>query len=260
MPLNGLDLLLWAFGLLGHALLLGVLVIRRRAKEFPAFTAFIAANVLRTLLLATIRQSGSERAYFLAYVVTQVLDVMLQFAVVYEVASHVFRPLGRWAPDIRRGIWLISVGSLAVAGALSWLGTSVQANWRATLFIRLSFFSSTLMSELFVGMVFLSVTVGLPWRTHVARIAHGLGAYSLVDVAIEAAHTLHGSAYRNRVDATWTYFRMAVYLLCLLYWIVTLWRRAPEPRELPAEVRKHLRDLQGKLAYDLYTLRSWKKP
>ena len=44
MPLSGADLLFWVAGFLGHIVLLGVLLGRRRATEFPRFTALIAFN------------------------------------------------------------------------------------------------------------------------------------------------------------------------------------------------------------------------
>ena len=111
-----------------------------------------------------------------------------------------------------------------------------------------------------MGLGVLSVTAGLPWKTHVARIAHGLGAYSLVDVAIEAGHNVYGLGYRAGTDEVLTYARMLLYLACLGYWIVTLWQDAPEPRELPAEMRAQLRSLQARVAYDLGTIRTWRKP
>jgi len=37
--LTGIDLLFWAGSFFGHIILLSVLLIRRRAKEFPAYFA-----------------------------------------------------------------------------------------------------------------------------------------------------------------------------------------------------------------------------
>lgn len=46
------------------------------------------------------------------------------------------------------------------------------------------------MSELFVGMLSLSVTVGLPWKSHTTRIACGLGIYSGICVLIETTKSV----------------------------------------------------------------------
>ena len=253
-----MDRLLWAAGFFGHLVLLGVLFRRRRAARFPAFTALIGASVLRTVILFSL--INQEEAYGIAYLATAILDVTLQFAVVYEVASHVFRPLGRWAPDTRRGLlWLISI-SVAIALTLTWLAGPISDGWENAVLRKTTFFGSSLMAELFLGMVALSVTVGLPWKTHVARIAHGLGVFAIINTSLDAGHTLHGSVYGARVDPVLTLTRMLVYLGCVLYWIVTLWQEAPQPRELPAKMVAELQLLNARLAYDLYALRNWKKP
>jgi hypothetical protein len=48
------------------------------------------------------------------------------------------------------------------------------------------------------------------------------------------------------------------YLICVMYWIVMLWRDAPAPRELPAEIRSQLVAFQRLLEYDLRKLRALK--
>lgn len=260
MPLSGIGLLFWVAGFSGHLLLLGVLFGRCRARQFPVFTTLICSDVLRTLVLFLVRRSGNLAAYLWAFLVLGFLDVALQFGVVYEVAAHVFRPLGRWAPDVRRGLtWLIS-GSLAVASVLTWMAAPSASRWEFNTLIKAGFFSSAMLSELFLGMVVLSVTVGLPWKTHVARIAQGLGAFSILDVLIEAGHTLYGGVYQAHVNEVLTSARQVLYLAVLGYWVVTLWQEAPEPRELPAEMREQLRSLATRLSYDLYTIRKWRKP
>lgn len=258
MPLSGMDRSLWAAGLFGHVTLLSVLLARRRSARFPMFTALIATNIARTVLLYCLRDA--EAAYRAAYVATHFLDTALQLAVVYEVARHVFRPGGRWAPDVHHTIFWLLWTSLAVASTLTLLAAPDAPGLESRLLLKSGFFSSALMSELFLGMVALSVTVGLPWRTHDARIAHGLGVFSLLDLAIEAVHTVHGGAGALNVQDVLTSARMIVYLGCLVYWIVTLWQEAPEPRDLPLKLIAELRLLNARVAYDLGTLRKWKKP
>lgn len=259
MPVIGIGDLFWAAGFFGHILLLVVLVVRRRAKRFPFFTALIASNILRTSVLFLVRHHGTDAAYLWAYMVLGSVDVALQVAVAYEVASHVFRPLGRWAPDIRRGMFWLGWGSLAIASGLTWMASSGAAKWQFTVLIKANFFSATLLSQLFLGMLVLSTTVGLPWRTHVVRIGIGLGTYSILDVLIEAAHTLYSGIYKANISETLTWVRMVLYLGVLAFWIVSLWHDAPEPRELSDEMREQLSSLQSRLAYDLYTIRNWRK-
>ncbi len=261
MILGDLESLLWAAGFFGNFVLIAVLLGRHRARHFPAFTAFLVGSVVRSLILMYLTRHYSAHAYFLVFWFLAILvDVVLELAVVYEIATHVFRPLGHWAPDTRRGMTLLIAGSLVTAGLLAWLATPVSSHWQESIVVKGSFFFDLLMSELFIGMVLLSVTVGLPWRTHVARIAQALGAYSLLDLVLEACHSLYGGDYQAGVELKLTYLRKCAYLICVAYWGITLWRSAPAPRELPAEARKQLRALQAKLAYDLYTLRGGRRP
>jgi hypothetical protein len=259
MHLTGLDLVFWAAGFLGHIALLFVLWIRRRARVFPLFTALIAINVIRTSALYLVMHYGTKHAYFYAYWSLAVVDTALQLSVVYEMASHVFRPFGEWALDVRSSLLWLICGSIAVASGLTWLATPVTRIWMQAVVIKGSFFSSALMSELFVGMIALSVTAGLPWKTHVTRISQGLGVYSMIDVLIEGGHSYFGLSHGTQTYIALSHLRMGIYLVCIVYWIVMLWRDAPQPRELSANMRRQLFTLQRGVEYDLRKLRSWRR-
>lgn len=259
MSLSGVSLVFWVLGLVGHVALLFVLFWRHRAAQFPCFTALIASAVLKSLILLSVGRYGTEHAYLWTYFVVLVVDAALQCAVVYEVAFHVFRPLGAWAPDVRQAlVWLGGI-SLAGAAAMTWLAAPGARLWAFLIVIKANFFFSVLLGELFLGMLVLAAAVGLPWKTHVARIAYGLGFYSLLDVLIEAGHTLFGAVYQAHLGDVLTTVRQVSYLATLVFWIVTLWQEAPEPRQMLEEMREQMRSLQARLAYDLYTIRNWRK-
>jgi hypothetical protein len=112
------------------------------------------------------------------------------------------------------------------------------------------------MTELFVGMVALSVTIRLPWRTHAARIAQGLGFYSFVWILIGAGQSYLGIDHNVRIYADLTHFRMLTYLICAGYWIITLCVDAPVPKALPKEMEQHLLVLQRQVEAYLQRLRT----
>lgn len=259
MRLAHLASVFWVAGFLGHVILLCVLLIRHRWARFPFFTTLIAANVVRSVILYCTFRAGPSRtypyAYFYAYWACAILDVALQLSVAYEMAAHVFKPLGDWSTDVRRSLFWLICGSISVALVLTWLAAPAAVNWREVLVIRGSFFSAALMSELFVGMVALSVMAGLPWRTHVARITQGLGVYSMVCVLVAAGDTHFGLAAGTPISIALSRFRMGVYLLCVGYWIVMLWRDEPQPKQLPEEMRRLLSLLQARTAYDLQRIK-----
>lgn len=258
MHLTGIDLFFWATGLLTHAVLLFVLFSKGRARHFPFFTALIAANVLRTAALYVVMRRAGPLAYFYAYWSMAILDVVLQLCVVAEVTFHVFRPLGTWAPQFRRSSALLLGGSFVVAAGLTWIAAPPTSNLKQLVVIRGSLFSAALMSELFVGMVALSVSMGLPWRTHVARVAQGFGVYSVLDIVLEGIVSLRGVAHGRGGYTTLAHLRVEMYQLCVLYWIVTLARKAPSPQEMPERMRNQLFALQARIASDLQVLRNGK--
>ncbi len=186
-----------------------------------------------------------------------ILDHVLQLSVTHELARDVFCPTGTWAPDIRKGFLILVLASLAIALVLACLPSPPEKTVLGMLLDRGNLFSSALQCELFVGMIAFSSTANLPWNTHVARIAQGLGFYSLIGLLTEAGHnilTRNTMAYESL-----TYVRMSTYLICSTYWIVMLWLPAPAPQELPEEARRQLFTLQRRVEYDLRKLRALKR-
>ena len=257
MHLTGTMFVFWAAGLTAHVLLLIVLVARHHARTFPVFTTLIPANVVNSLVLGEVALRGSKHTYFIAYFAFAALDLALQLWVTYELATYVFCPTGRWAPDVQKGFLLLVVASIAVAFALACVPTPMERTLIGRLLDRGNLFSSALQCELLVGMIAFSSTAGLPWKTHVARIAQGLGFYSLIGLITEAGHNFFP---RNTAPyETLSYLRMSVYLICASYWIVMLWLPAPSPQELPAAAQRQLFTLQRRVEFDLRKLRALKR-
>jgi hypothetical protein len=260
MHLTGLDLLFWAAGFFAHATLLAVLWIRQRIRAFPIFTALITLNVLRTIALFCLQRYGSKSSYFYTYWSLAILDVAIQLGVVYEMASRVFRPLGKWAIDTRRGlIWWFG-GSIIVAATLTSISTPPAQLWMQVVIIKGSFFSAALLSQLFVGMIVLSVTMGLPWKSQVARISQGLGFYSLATVLIEAAIAYFGFESGTEIYERLYNLRMAIYLTCVVFWIVMLWRRERPTRTMTDRMRREVSVVHGAATRHAAVLRSRRNP
>jgi hypothetical protein len=256
MHLTGLDLFLWAATFFGHCVLLLVLWERRRGGLFPFFTTLISTNLIRSIALYLVMHHGTKANYFYTYWSLTVLDTILQLCVAYEMASKVFRPLGVWTSEVRQSfLWLLGL-SLVVAGGLSWLASPPTRFLVQSLVIKGNLFAAAWMSELFVGMMTLSIRVKRPWNTHVAAISKGFGVYSMVGVIIESGHTYFGAGQGTQTYTAWSHFRIAVYLSCVVYWIVELWRDAPPSQELTEKMRTQLFTLQRKVESELQSLRS----
>jgi hypothetical protein len=247
--------IVWTATFANNLLLLMVLFVRRRAASFPAFTTYVAFSVLHDAAEFLAFYYLSFATYRNIFYSLEILDVGLQILVFYELAVHVFCPTGTWARDVRRAFLGLVAASAGVAFLLSWIAQPPAPLRVQTFILRADFFSSLLMSELFVGTVVLTVTVGLPWKTHVARIAQGLGAYSLLTLATTIGVASVGITANNTVFAALIRAQKLVWLACQVYWIVTLWREAPAPRELPEVMRAQIFSLQNRVKDDLIRIR-----
>jgi hypothetical protein len=254
--LTGVDRLLWALSFFGHCGLMAVLLLRHRAASFPFFTALVGLNILRTIVLYFVIAYASHDVYFYTYWSLGFFDLALQLGIAYELATHVFRPLGVWAPDVRRGFSVILPAGLIVATLLTWLAAPVTRTIRQGIVTRGDFFSSALMGELFVAMVALSVSIGLPWRTHVAHLAQGFGVYSIFGIALGAVVSRFVSGSANETFKLLLHVQMSLYLCCLLYWTATLALPEPAPRKMPDHLHQELAALQRRAALTLQLLRT----
>jgi hypothetical protein len=257
MQLTGFVRFLWAACFLGHILLLLVLFRRDRARSFPIFTTFVVFNIARTIVLYLTHRFLLGDAYAHAFRFFLIPDETLQFLVLFEVALHVFRPTGVWARDVWKTFAGMACASVVLALPLMWLALPSTATQARAIYVRGVFLCALLMSELFVSMLALSATVGLPWKTHVARIAQGLGAYSIVCVVTYTISNYFGN--ETQIFAVLATIRSTAYVVCEGYWIVMLWQEAPAPRELPESMLTQIYALQRQVEYDLTRIRTWRR-
>lgn len=255
LHLSSLDLFFWVTGLVGEIALVAVLFFKKRASRLKVFTILACFYTVRTILLCFITRYGSYRSYFYIYWSSSILDVLLQIGVFLEGTLQIFRPTGHWASDIKRTLLLLLSGSVTFALAITWLNSPETRLPIQSLILRGNFFSSVLMSELFVAMVALSVTVGLPMNTHVSRVLNGWGVYSLVGIVLQGLQSYFGVARGTERYVLLSHIKVGLYILIAAYWTIALWLPAPEPRELPEKMRRGLLEMNRTMALTLDSLR-----
>jgi hypothetical protein len=210
--------LIWAAGLLGHLVLLTVLFARRRVARFPWFTLLIIFYFLRSVgLAAALRVSGHPVHQFTT-VILDLTDVLLQCAVLAELTWVALRPLG----GVRRytlPLLLLASGVLMVI-RLAPVGHSSLRS----LLVLMHFLLSVLMVEWAIVLTFLLRSLRLSWRSHVVAISLGLGIYS-ASLLAGGGYFTTGREMRDYVF--FSFFRISIYLLILLWWAVTLWLAEP---------------------------------
>lgn len=248
MQLTVLDQSLWAVTFIEDLILIFVLLFRRRARRFPVFAALISLDVVRTIVLFLIERSGAKAAYFYTYWALALADVLLQLFVLYRIASHVFRPIGKWARGTVSGLIVLVLVSLETATFLTCIPHPAAVLPLQVVLLKGNFFSALLLSELSVGIFALSVRAGLSWATHMARIMQGFIAYLLCTLALETARTYFGVTQDSRVYDNLSHVRIVVYVLCMAYWVVTLWWNEPPPREMTGVMRQQVSAIHHALA------------
>lgn len=256
MKLSSFAGILWAAGFVLDCALLAVLWIRRRGRSLPVFCTFIGFSAVRSLILFWLWRHSQWSLYRTLYFIFMAFDTCLQFGVIWEIASKVFRRRGAWAPDIRLKLAAWTTASVTLAGALVALQKPVAHSWMQDAVLRSNFFPSVLICELFVVMLVLSSEAGLNWRTHVASITFGLALYSFPAVVIFTIDNLHGFDGRGYLNGLLESARKEFYLACLAYWCYSLWRPDPGPRTMSPEmegqvsairdalIRRHTRHLE----------------
>jgi len=211
--------LIWAAGLIEHLILLAVLFKRRRVARFPWFTLLIIFYVVRSVgLVAALRFSGHPAPQFPSMII-DLTDVLLQCAVLAELSWNSLEPLG----GIRRftvPLLLLASGVLIVMR----LAPSGHFSPRSVLLL-MHFLLSVLMVEWAIVLAFLLRPFRLSWRSHVAAISFGFGVYS---AALLAGGGYFTTGREMRDYVFFSFLRIFVYLLIVIFWSVSLW--FPEPK------------------------------
>ncbi len=248
MNFSWLDNALWGASLVGHAALILVLFLRKRVREFPIFTGFIAYEVFTTILLFFISRDGTRHGYFLAYWITGFGDYPFQIAVIFEIARHVLRPTGTWVRDARRTFLAWGTGILLFAAVLSLQLGPPQSRGVDLWDSRITLFTSLLTVGVFIAMAAAATRLGLPWRSHAFALGQGLAIWATISLMEDFGHVLLGW---NRDFLVLVHVRMFAYLVVLLYWIVTFWIPEKQRPPLSPEMHAYLLALHRKVQYDL---------
>lgn len=248
MNLSALDNALWAASLVGHVALAIVLVIRKRFINFPVFTAFVAFEASRTMLLFFVLRWGSKHAYFLAYWITGFADYLFQVALILEIARDVLRPTGRWVLDARKSFLGWGSAGLIVSALLALQIGPPQSQGLDLWDVRITIFTSLLTCALFIAMAAVANRLGLQWRSHAVAISQGIALWAFVALLEEFGHVIFGW---DRQFVVLAHVHMFAYLAVLAYWIGAFWLPEKARAPLSPEMSAYLLALRERVQYDL---------
>jgi hypothetical protein len=246
-----LSVLGWTFvaaTLLGNAVLLAVLIIRHRWREFFVFTMLTGFETLLIPSLSGVLQFGSQGLYEQLYWPSELIEFLLQLGVVGEIARIVMRPTGTWLHDARKQFILGSAAGVCLAAARAWMLSPPAPNLREGLENGSSFFTSLVVCELFVVMLLTAKRLGLGLRNHVFALVTGWSGWVMVAMVVDLLHGYYGTHFYYDVLEN---MRKAAYLAALLYWTVQFWLEEPARKELPAELSAYIQALHERMKKDI---------
>jgi hypothetical protein len=186
-------LISYAFWVGGAAIVgsaIGLMLKRKLRQEFPLFFSYLLLQMCQSVVLMVARSHYQQ--YFYMYWTFATLNVFVEFAVVYEIFAHVFRPydaLRKIAMVLFRWSALVLV-MVAVVTASS----NDQSGWSRAMTTILALERSIRVMQ--VGLVLFlflfSQQVGLTHRHRIFGISLGFGVIAGVDLAIVTLLTSMG--------------------------------------------------------------------
>jgi hypothetical protein len=181
----------WFGGIVALATVIFMMVRRNLRQEFPLFFSYSIFQILQSVLLLVLKPYYSQ--YFYAYWTTATLAVLIEFSVIYEIFSHVFRPyeaLSRIAMVLFRwsALVLVMVAIVTAAGnGQSSLGRVMASIFALERSIRVMQVGLVLFLFLF------SQQVGLTQRHRVFGISLGFGITAAVELTAATMASSLGS-------------------------------------------------------------------
>jgi hypothetical protein len=252
MPFSRLSIFFWFAGGAIDLILIVVLALRHRWRQFPVFTCLIAFTVLRTVSLMLIYYwVGRGRLYTTVYLGAMVADFALQVAVVLEIARIILRPTGTWVHDAKIRFIGWGLAGVVVAALLVWLINPASKSALLLWQVRSNLFTSLVICELFTVMTLTANRLGLGWRSHVMAIGQGLTVWSTVMVVKTALESFLGTGTHY---AELEQIRSVTYLGAICWMTLQLWRDEPERRPISADLHQYILALHRRVEYDLRRL------
>jgi hypothetical protein len=223
-----------------------------RARVFqtlPAFFIYLCWSLFSDGFLYYVRVSFPQN-FFNFYVAQLIIDSIMIFALLVEVAWSVLRPIRSSLP---KHSWVGIALLVAVGAAILWpiAGLATPENMSLgsrNLFLLLQT-TAILRAVFFLALAAFSRLLSIGWRDRELQIATGLGFFSIISLAVTIIHT-HQAV--GPPDGQWGVLyhwldRVVAfsYLGALAYWCVAFATRTVERREFTPQMKSMLLAVAG---------------
>jgi hypothetical protein len=237
-----LDTALWSAGDVADTALIGLLIYRHYWRSFPVFFLYIVQAVIGDVGAAIILHIDRP-GYATWYLAVTIVDSVLLFGVVVEIAWSILRPLR--ASLSRRALIPLIVLIVAVAAAVwpfSALPALTGASQQRDLIAHLQQTVSITLIIFFLALIACSQLLSISGRDREVQIATGLGFFSFVSIAT-AFLEMHGTSwvqYQHLLR-----IEIGASVCTSLYWIVCFAQKEAERRAFTPEMQRLLLAVAG---------------
>ena len=222
------DYVLAASGLVGHLALLMLLVRRHLLSRLPTFAILIAFYLLRSALLLV---PHFTREWPASYWLLIYLDPGLQLLVIIAIGLVASRiPKSKFGPT---GVAVAVLFFVVVSALVAWVIGSSSHYSAQNLSVRLSMFVSALWLQVAAGLVILLRKSDSETKRLSLGMALGFAAYSAANILTEIVHVHFVLLRQPALYTGLSYFRVMVYLCCLVGWSVLIFRDRPPRYTMP---------------------------
>lgn len=238
-----LDTILWLLASATEAAVIGLLLYRRVWRNFPVFVAYSVWTLASSIGVYAISRNFSSSIYLTTYFTEIIIDSILVFSVLVELAWSLLRPI---RASLSRGVVVAIAVIILGIGAAVWPFTIVPGahglSRELILLLRLLQTVSILQILIFLAFVASTQLLSIGWRDRELQIATGLGFTSLVDLAVTVLHAQ--PAFRLQYNHL-NELGVGAYLCSLLYWVFSFAHQEEQRREFTPQMQSMLLAVAG---------------
>jgi hypothetical protein len=231
-------------GMMAEATIILLLLKGRVFRTFPAFFIYLSWSLLSDLILNSIRVLYPAETFFHIYMIQLILDSLMIFALLVEVAWSVLRPIRSSLP---KHSWIGIAVLIAIGGLILWPIAGLTAPSHLSTvgmkFYRLQQTPAILRAIFFLALAAFCQVLSIGWRDRELQIATGLGFYSIVSLAVTVLHSHQASGTQSYqlLDRVASFS----YLAALAYWVYSFATQPAERREFTPQMQSMLLAVAG---------------
>jgi hypothetical protein len=232
-------------GIVAEAIVCGFLLKGKAWRTLPIFCAYVLWTLTSDITASVIlwKLPTSSLVYGRYYMAQAIVDSLIQFAVLVELAWSVLRPVRSSLP---RGTLLVLSFLIALAGLAIWpiAGMNLPQNLGRLDVVLFQFQEtiSILRVACFLIMASFSQLLSIGWRDRELQVATGLGFYSIISLLVTLLHSHQamGAQYH------WLDWALsASYLGSLTYWVLSFATKEQERKEFSPQMQQLLVLMSG---------------